>query len=65
MGMDTSIRIAHSMTQEWEAAALGEQSETQTLGVPWAQSGGRGYPDCNSSSTHQDFPNPDDCTTAQ
>ena len=50
MGMDTSVRIAHGMTQEQKATVLGERLETRTLGVPRARSGGRGYPDRNSAS---------------
>ena len=46
--MDTSIHVAHGMMWEWEATALGEQLDTQIVGAPWAQSGGREYPDHNT-----------------
>ena len=45
--MDTSVCIARGMMWEREAVALGEWSETRTLGVPWAWSSGRRYPHCN------------------
>ena len=47
MEMDTSVHVACSMTQEWEAAALGDQSDTRTIGAPWARSGDGKYPDRN------------------
>ena len=36
MEMDTSICIACGMMWEQEAAALREQSDTQTVRAPWA-----------------------------
>ena len=34
--MDTSVCIACGMTWEWEATALGEQLDTQTVMAPQA-----------------------------
>ena len=45
--MDTSICVSCGMMWEWEAMALKEQLDTQTVGAPWAQSGSGKYPDRN------------------
>ena len=46
--MDTSVRIACGMMQEWEVTALGDQSDARTIGARRARSGDGKYPDHNN-----------------
>ena len=49
--MDTSIHVTCGMMWEWEAMALGEQSDAQTVRAPRARSSGGEYPDHNRLPT--------------
>ena len=50
--MDTSICITRGMMREWEAVALREQLDAQTVRAPRAQSGGGEHSDRNNLLQH-------------